>query len=110
MGALHIVSAQLSELGLTFGQEAVEDKSNEIPAVQRLIKMLRLKDCVVVADALNCQKDTAAAIIGQGADYLLSAYVGGVRHPGADRLDTSGGEIGHIEAGELDTAGGKVGH
>ena len=69
---LHIVSAQISELGLTFGQEAVEGKSNEIPAVQRLLKMLRLKGCVVVADALNCQKGTASAIIGQGADYLLS--------------------------------------
>jgi len=69
---LHIVSAQISELGLTFGQEAVDGKSNEIPATQRLIKMLRLKNCVVVADALNCQKDTAEAVISQGADYLLS--------------------------------------
>ena len=78
---LHIVSAQISELGLTFGQDAVEGKSNEIPAVQRLIKMLKLQGCVVVADALNCQKDTASAIISQGAasaiisqgaDYLLS--------------------------------------
>lgn len=70
--ALHIVSAQISELGLTIGQEAVDGKSNEIPAVQRLVKTLRLKGCVVVADALNCQKETAAAIIGQEADYLLS--------------------------------------
>jgi predicted transposase YbfD/YdcC len=69
---LHIVSAQISELGLTFGQEAAKGKSNEIPAVQRLIKMLKLKGCVVVADALNCQKETAKAILGQGADYLLS--------------------------------------
>ena len=69
---LHIVSAQLSELGLTLGQEAVEEKSNEIPAVARLIQMLRLKGCVVVADALNCQKETASAIIEQSADYLLS--------------------------------------
>jgi predicted transposase YbfD/YdcC len=69
---LHIVSAQISELGLTLGQEAVDGKSNEIPATQRLIKTLRLQGCVVVADALNCQKDTATAIIGQGADYLLS--------------------------------------
>jgi predicted transposase YbfD/YdcC len=69
---LHIVSAQISELGLTFGQEAVDGKSNEIPAVQRLIKMLKLKDCVVVADALNCQKDTAKAIVEGKADYLLS--------------------------------------
>lgn len=69
---LHIVSAQISELGLTFGQEAVSGKSNEIPATQRLIKTLKLKGCVVVADALNCQKGTAAAVIAQGADYLLS--------------------------------------
>jgi len=69
---LHIVSAQISELGLTFGQEPVSGKSNEIPATQRLIKMLKIKGCVVVADALNCQKATATAIIEQGADYLLS--------------------------------------
>jgi predicted transposase YbfD/YdcC len=69
---LHIVSAQIAELGLTFGQEAVESKSNEIPAVQRLIKILNIKGFMVVADALNCQKDTAAAIIKKEADYLLS--------------------------------------
>lgn len=69
---LHIVSAQISELGLTFGQEAVNGKSNEIPATQRLIKALKLKGCIVVADALNCQKATADAIIEQDADYLLS--------------------------------------
>lgn len=68
---LHIVSAQISELGLTLAQESVSGKSNEIPAAQRLIKMLKLKGCVVVADALNCQKDTASAIVAQGADYLL---------------------------------------
>jgi len=69
---LHIVSAQIAELGLTYGQETVDGKSNEIPAMQRLVKMLKLKGAIVVADALNCQKDTAAAIIGQDADYLLN--------------------------------------
>lgn len=68
---LHIVSAQIAGLGLTFGQDAVQDKSNEIPATQRLIKMLKLNGCVVVADALNCQKETADAIINQGGDYVL---------------------------------------
>ena len=50
----------------------MQGKSNEIPATQRLIKMLNIKGCVVVADALNCQKETAKAIISQEADYLLS--------------------------------------
>jgi predicted transposase YbfD/YdcC len=68
---LHIVSAQIAELGITFGQEAVESKSNEIPAVQRLIKILDIKGFMVVADAMNCQKNTAAAVIEKEADYLL---------------------------------------
>ena len=56
---LHIISAQISELGLTLAQRSTEDKSNEIPAVQELLKELNIKGHIVVADALNCQKETA---------------------------------------------------
>ena len=69
---LHIVSAQLSELGMTFAQKSVESKSNEIPAVQALLEELDISGCIIVADALNCQKNTAKAAISKGADYLLS--------------------------------------
>lgn len=68
---LHIVSAYISELGMTFGQKTVEGKSNEIPAVQELLKELNIKGCIIVADALNCQKETAKAVIKSKADYLL---------------------------------------
>jgi predicted transposase YbfD/YdcC len=70
---LHIVSAYVSEFGLTIGQVAVDAKSNEIPAVQELIKALNIEGAVVVADALNCQKKTAQAVIDGGGDYLLAA-------------------------------------
>jgi predicted transposase YbfD/YdcC len=69
---LHIVSAYIAELGITFGQQAVYDKSNEIPAVRKLIEMLNLEGCMVVADALNCQKETAKVIVDGKADYLLN--------------------------------------
>lgn len=69
---LHIVSAQVAELGMTFAQKSVENKSNEIPAVQELLKELDISGCIIVADALNCQKDTAKAVISGGADYVLS--------------------------------------
>jgi len=69
---LHIVSAQLAQLGITFGQRAVDGKSNEIPAVRELLGMLEIAGCLVVADALNCQKETAKTIIENGGDYLLS--------------------------------------
>jgi predicted transposase YbfD/YdcC len=69
---LHIVNAYIAELGITFGQQAVYEKSNEVPAVRELIKLLKLEGCMVVADALNCQKETAKAIIDAKADYLLN--------------------------------------
>lgn len=68
---LHIISAQVSELGLTLAQRSTDEKSNEIPAVQELLKELNIKGNIVVADALNCQKETAEIIVGQKADYLL---------------------------------------
>jgi predicted transposase YbfD/YdcC len=69
---LHIVSAQIAELGITFGQRTVEGKSNEIPAVRKLLEQLKIEGCMIVADALNCQKKTAKTIVTGKADYLLS--------------------------------------
>jgi predicted transposase YbfD/YdcC len=69
---LHIVSAQIAQLGITFGQQAVYDKSNEIPAVRELIELLNLKGCMVVADALNYQKETEKKVIDAKADYLFN--------------------------------------
>jgi len=50
---LHIVSTQISELGITFAQKSVDGKSNEIPSVQELLKHLKIDGCVIVADTLN---------------------------------------------------------
>jgi predicted transposase YbfD/YdcC len=69
---MHIVSAHIAELGITFGQQTVYEKSNEIPAVRELIGLLKIEGCMVVADALNCQKETAKAIVDKKADYLFS--------------------------------------
>jgi predicted transposase YbfD/YdcC len=69
---LHIVSAHIAELGITIGQQTVDEKSNEIPAVRDLIGLLNIEGCMVVADALHCQKGTAKAAVDAGADYLLS--------------------------------------
>ena len=70
---LHIISAQISELGITFASKSADGKSNEIPAVQQLIAELDLQGCMIVADALNCQKETAEAVVKGKGDYLLDA-------------------------------------
>jgi hypothetical protein len=58
---MHIVSAHIAELGITLGQQTVNEGSNEIPAVRELLALLKIKGCMVVADALHCQKETVYA-------------------------------------------------
>jgi len=69
---LHIISAQLAELGITIGQRTVDGKSNEIPAMRELLEHLSVKGCLIVADALHCQKETAKTVIEGKGDYLFS--------------------------------------
>ncbi len=70
--ALHMVSAWGSEQRLVLAQIATDDKSNEITAVPRLLKMLALKGAIVTADALNCQRAIAEQIVQQQGDYALA--------------------------------------
>jgi predicted transposase YbfD/YdcC len=72
LGALHLVSAWATSNGLTLGQVAVDDKSNEITAIPALLDLLDLKECVVTIDAAGCQKEIAAKIVDKGADYVLA--------------------------------------
>ena len=69
---LHIVSAFVVENGITIGQLATESKSNEIPTVRQLIRLLNVEGATIVADALNCQEKTAKEILSAGAEYVLS--------------------------------------
>jgi predicted transposase YbfD/YdcC len=68
---LYLVSAWVGAHSLTLGQVAVEDKSNEITAIPKLLKLLELQGALVSIDAMGCQKDIAQAIRDTKADYLL---------------------------------------
>jgi len=70
--SLHMVSLWAGEHGLVFGQQAVDEKSNELSAIPRLLELLDIKGCTVTIDALGCQKDLAAAITDKGAEYVLA--------------------------------------
>jgi predicted transposase YbfD/YdcC len=72
VGAIHIVSAWASCARLCLGQVKVTEKSNEITAVPILLKMLDIEDCMVTADALNCQKAIAEQITQQGGVFVLA--------------------------------------
>ena len=69
--ALHILTAYLTENGVTLGQVNVHEKTNEIPLMQDLLQMIQVKGKVVTADAMHCQTETCAKIIEAEGDYLL---------------------------------------
>jgi len=69
---LHIASAFVVENGITIGQLAADAKSNEIPCVRELIRLLNVEGATIVMDALNCQTKTAKEILDAKADYVLS--------------------------------------
>jgi predicted transposase YbfD/YdcC len=72
LGALHLVSAWASKNHLSLGQVAVNEKSNEITAIPKLLELLDLKGALVTIDAMGCQKDIARQIVAGGGDYLLT--------------------------------------
>ena len=72
LGPLHMVSAWSTENGLTLGQVATEEKSNEITAIPELIDQLDVKGAIVTIDAMGCQKKIAKKIVDSQADYVLA--------------------------------------
>jgi len=72
LGPLHLVSAWAVDCGVSLGQLATEEKSNEITAIPQLLKQIELKGSIVTIDAAGCQKEIAAKIVDGGGDYCLA--------------------------------------
>jgi predicted transposase YbfD/YdcC len=71
--APHLVAALAHGIGAVLGQVAVEEKSNEIPAVRDLLKAFAdLAGAVITIDAMHTQHDTAQVIISRDADYVMT--------------------------------------
>jgi predicted transposase YbfD/YdcC len=70
--AIHMVSAWASKNGMVLGQQKVDDKSNEITAIPKLLERLCIRGCIVTIDAMGCQKNIATQIISQQGDYVLA--------------------------------------
>ena len=72
LSALHLVTAWATESGMTLGQIACAEKSNEITAIPKLLELLSLKGCTVTIDAMGCQTEIAAQIRAQQGHYVLA--------------------------------------
>lgn len=70
---LNELNVQSTEYGITLSSTRINEKTNEIPEAQNVLKKLDLRKCIVTADALNTQKETARSIVEDAhADYCLA--------------------------------------
>ncbi len=112
--AIHMVSAWASANRLVLGQVATDEKSNEITAIPALLDLLLLKGCIVTIDAMGCQREIAAQIVGKGADYVLALKENHedlyheVIHLFADAAATDFADYDHDTAQTLDGGHGRV--
>lgn len=68
---LRVVTAYMTECGISLGQLAVDCKTNEIPCVKELVELLDVDGKIITADAEHCQKETIEKIISKNADYCI---------------------------------------
>jgi predicted transposase YbfD/YdcC len=72
LGPLFLVSAWSVRRGISLGQLATAEKSNEITAIPQLLDQIDVSDAVVTIDAAGCQRNIAEKIIDGGGDYILA--------------------------------------
>lgn len=69
---LHLVHAWASENHLLLGEIQTDQKSNEITAIPKLLKLLELRGAIVTLDAMGTQKKITRQIVQKKADYVIA--------------------------------------
>jgi predicted transposase YbfD/YdcC len=72
LGPLHSVSVWASDYGLSLGQVATDEKSNEITAIPELLKLVDIQGAIITIDAMGTQTAIAKQIIDGKGDYVLA--------------------------------------
>lgn len=62
-----------TEWGICLSSTRIDEKSNEIPEMQKVIRQIDCRGCIVTADAMNTQRATAWAIVKEAqGEYCLA--------------------------------------
>jgi L-2-hydroxyglutarate oxidase LhgO len=68
---VHMVTFFESESKKTLISKKVDNKSNEIPKVQEMLREFPLKEMIITLDAMHAQENTVKEIIKSGNDYII---------------------------------------
>lgn len=112
--AIHMVSAWANENKMVLGQIKVDEKSNEITAIPKLLDLLDVSGCTVTIDAMGTQKEIAEKIIDNEADYVLGLkgnqgnLFDDVKTYINDQLDTKLTDLSHQKKDTADADHGRI--
>ena len=67
----YILSGFLCDLGISVGQLKIDDKSNEITAIPKLLDLIDIKNKIITIDAIGTQESIANKIVEQKANFIL---------------------------------------
>ncbi len=67
----NVMNVYDSSLQTCIHSEVIPDKTNEIPTIQDFLRGLNLKNVILTADALHCQKETASIIAEKKGIYVF---------------------------------------
>ena len=70
--AIHMVSVLATRNHMSLGSMVVDEKSNEITAIPRLLELIDVSASLVTIDAMGCQKEIAQKILQEKGDYVLA--------------------------------------
>jgi predicted transposase YbfD/YdcC len=70
--SIHMVSAWACQSNLVLGQVKVNEKSNEITAIPKLLEIISLEGNTVTIDAMGCQTKIVDKIIAEKANYIIA--------------------------------------
>ena len=68
---MHLLSVLSHRLGLTVWQQAVADKTNEIPVLEEVWCGLLLEGRVITVEALLTQRAIAQRLVESGGEYVM---------------------------------------
>lgn len=69
--ALQIVTAYDVNNKMPVAQTEIKDKTNEITAGREILNMFEVKNAIITADAIHCQKETIKLIVAKKAYYMI---------------------------------------
>ena len=69
--SLNVLNVYSNNLGLCIASEKIEDKTNEIPTIPKILDRINVKGNIITWDALNTQKSNVEKVIKLKGNYVV---------------------------------------